>query len=94
MTRASGHTQGREQTMANHPKRSLSSKQREALSKIAEQGCEGICIRYVWTFKSGNDYVTRQVRQLLTKGMVDMLTFSGGRAAINLTDKGRAALAA
>lgn len=80
--------------MTNHPNRNLSKIQRAILVKIADDGCEGVCIRYVWTFKSGNEYITRQVNQLLKKGMVDMLAFRGGHAAINLTDKGRAALAA
>jgi len=89
-----GASQGRETKMTNHPKRNLSSLQRETLAKIAESGCSGICIRYTWAFQIDGDFVTRQVNQLRKKGMVDMLAFRGGRAAINVTDKGRAALAA
>lgn len=79
--------------MTNHPHRNLTPKQREMLGQIYENGCDGVCLRGVWTWKIGHDIVTRQVNVLLKKKLVDGLYFRGGRAAINLTEEGRAALA-
>jgi hypothetical protein len=52
---------------------------------------EGICIRGVWTYLIRGEPVTRAVNTLLRRKLVDGLYFSGGKAAINLSDAGRAA---
>jgi DNA-binding MarR family transcriptional regulator len=71
----------------------LSTSQRDVLRLLYEHGSiGGTCIRYEWTFNIGSDHYTRQVRALERKGLVDVMYFSGGRAAVNLTEAGRAAL--
>jgi Fe2+ or Zn2+ uptake regulation protein len=67
----------------------LTMQQRAVLKMISEEPAQGTCIRYVWTFHAQGEPITRQVRALLSAGLVDMITFRGGRAAINITEAGR-----
>jgi hypothetical protein len=71
----------------------LSTQQRAVLKMINDEPAQGTCIRPVWTFHIQGEPVTRQVKALLNAGLVDMLAFRGGRAAINITEAGRRHLA-
>jgi len=52
---------------------------------------EGVCIRYEWTYLVNGEPVTRAVKTLERRGHVRIMYFSGGKAAVNLTEAGRAA---
>lgn len=64
----------------------LTEKQREVL----ERGAEGHCYRGVWRWNRGHEPVTREVNALMKRGLLDGIYFSGGKAAANATDAGRA----
>jgi hypothetical protein len=50
---------------------------------------EGVCIRGVWTFLVQGEPVTRAVNTLKRRGLIDISYYMGGKAGVNLTDKGR-----
>jgi len=56
-------------------------------------GATGVCIHYEWTWLLDSKPVTRQVNGLLKRGLVVASYYSGGTAAINLSEAGRALLA-
>jgi hypothetical protein len=62
-----------------------------AAMKWSEVRPSGICIRGQWIYLVGGEPVTRAVNTLKRRGLVEGHYMSGGRAAINLTDAGRAA---
>ena len=65
-------------------------KANELLAKMQDGAHpEGVCIRGEWTYLLDGEPVTRAVKTLKRQGFVDGIYFSGGRAAINLTDAGR-----
>ena len=63
----------------------------ELLKAMREEGVRpsGVCVRGDWTYLVDGEPVTRAVNTLKRRGLVDGHYMSGGRAAINLTDKGR-----
>jgi DNA-binding MarR family transcriptional regulator len=63
----------------------LTPKQQQVLDAIRETPASGTCVRYEWTFRDydGNP-ITRQVKALQKKGLVNIMYFRGGRAAVNI----------
>lgn len=73
----------------------ISKDQRRVLREIDERNVSGMCLKYVWTFILGNvERVTGVVKALEGKGLVHIAYYGGGSASVNLTDAGRAELAA
>lgn len=59
---------------------------------ILRQGCEGVCIKGRWHWVYDGAPAGVAVNRLLKHGLAKAIYFSGGRAAINATDDGRAYL--
>ena len=75
--------------MTTQANRIINTVQRDVL----ERGATGVCIRYEWTWLLGGKPVTRQVNDLLKRGLVVASCYRGGIAAISPSEAGRAILA-
>lgn len=62
----------------------LTARQTEALELVRRAEVKAVCIQYVWHFHAGSRNVSREVRALINKGLVDFMAFSGGRGAVNV----------
>jgi hypothetical protein len=69
--------------------RRLTVGQREVLSR---EQIMGVCIRYQWSWIADGVPVTREVKALMKRGLMDASYYSGGRAAAHITAAGKAML--